>query len=685
MLPRIALLIVLLAPGFSLAQEGEIEDFAELDLEELLDVVFAASKHKQSIIWSPSAITVFTREDIRSSGANTLIDLLRRVPGFDVYELKPSYPLVGARALTDDSNNLVLLIVDGREDLVELSGFPLWASLTFDLEEIERVEVIRGPGSTLYGANAFSAVVNVTTVGKPSQGDGDVVLSAGDQGQHRLFSRYRDSLSLGEGTLDFGVGLGTSARRSASDRRCDLIRTPLRAKGFIRYSRGERLSLSVHGGVMEGTGNIFLHAGELRAEHVLNHWVMTKAESALGEKLRLKGQLYHSRYSAEFHSRSNLAALGVWLADVPRLNVDTNSMDGQLQIDFELSDRLMIIGGGNLRYTTLESAQMVLTDDDELRGAGFVHVQWRPVDVLQLTGGLRLDLNTDTRTALSPRAVAVLRPWPRQAFRLGYALAFRKPSLFESRVHIRIEDAAFPEIVETLRTKFGNEDLVNETVHSVEAGWRAHLLNDRLLLSVDLFYNVYLDTIYFDVEIPMRMGLPDVSQADLMYMNTAGTLESMGGEAEVFWRPTENASLWGNLGLRLATNRETGDRLPSEPVLRANLGGRLLLHGGLLLDLVLHYVSDYEFPLVDPQNTLDPHRLVPLGNNLLLIGRLGCRISLAGESVLEAGITVRAPLNGSFREYTGRPVPVPLPGDSRSDFGGELLVRLASCYLRATF
>jgi iron complex outermembrane receptor protein len=675
----------MIIPAPSLAQEGEIEDFAELDLEELLDVVFAASKHKQSIIWSPSAITVFTREDIQSSGASNLTDLLRRVPGFDVYELKPSYPLVGARALTDDSNNLVLMIVDGREDLVELSGFPLWASLTFDMSEIERVEVIRGPGSTLYGANAFSAVVNVTTVSGPSKGDADVILSGGDEGQHRLFGRYRDGFSLGGGTLDFGAGLGASARRSASDRYCNMIKTDFRTNGFIRYSRGEQFNLSVHGGIMEGTGNIFMHAGELRAEHVLNHWVMGKGEAALGERFRLKAQLYHSRYYGEFQSRMSLDAFGVWLANPPSMNLDTNSIDGQVQIDFKVSDSLMLMAGGNLRYTTLEAAKLILTDDDELRGAGFIHVQWSALEVLQLTGGLRLDLNTDTTAALSPRAVAVYRPWPQQAFRLGYALAFRKPSFFESRVHIRIEDAAFPEIVETFREKFGNENLVNETVHSVEAGWRAHLLNDRLLLSVDLFYNLYLDTIYFDVEIPTRLGLPDVARADLMYKNTTDTISALGGEAEVVWRPMERASFWGNLSMRLATNHDTGERMPSEPLLRANLGGRYRWESGLLLDLAIHYVSEYEFPLVDPENSLSPHELVPLGNEFLLVGRLGYRFSLPGMESLEAGLTVRAPLGRPFREYTGVPMRQPGKGGSLSDFGGEMLVRLVSFYLRASF
>ena len=109
--------------GGAFAHEGEIDDFEVLDLEELLDVVFTASKHQQSIFWSPAAVTIFTRDDMRSSRDNTLPDLLRRVPGFDVYALKPAYQAVGARALTDDSNNLVPVLVDGQVQLdLELGG-----------------------------------------------------------------------------------------------------------------------------------------------------------------------------------------------------------------------------------------------------------------------------------------------------------------------------------------------------------------------------------------------------------------------------------------------------------------------------------------------------------------------------------------------------------------------------------
>ena len=81
-------------------EDGFEDEFALLEEELASDEVKSASKYRQTIFWSPSTITVFTREDIRTSGATVVSDLLRRVPGFDVYEMKPSLPLVGARALT---------------------------------------------------------------------------------------------------------------------------------------------------------------------------------------------------------------------------------------------------------------------------------------------------------------------------------------------------------------------------------------------------------------------------------------------------------------------------------------------------------------------------------------------------------------------------------------------------------
>ena len=98
------LCIFLLAAG---ARAGEeVDDFADLDLEQLLDVVVTASKHEQDIAESPSAISVITRQQIENTSCTDVVCLLRQVPAVDVMEITPMYPAVGAQALTDFENTL---------------------------------------------------------------------------------------------------------------------------------------------------------------------------------------------------------------------------------------------------------------------------------------------------------------------------------------------------------------------------------------------------------------------------------------------------------------------------------------------------------------------------------------------------------------------------------------------------
>jgi outer membrane receptor protein involved in Fe transport len=356
-------------------------------------------------------------------------------------------------------------------------------------------------------------------------------------------------------------------------------------------------------------------------------------------------------------------------------------------VDLQLSKDLLLIGGANLRYVTLNCENYVPSSILEFRGAVFVHAQWILADMLQFTGGLRVDLSTEIEPAISPRAVVVFRPRPDHALRLGYGLAFRKPSLYESQVHPRIFDfnPATPEIVEKMTTSIGNEGLDNEKVHSFEAGYRARLAEDRLQISMDLFFNVYQDTISFVVDIQERMGLPDINNSRIQYDNEDGEIYALGGEAGVAWRFDDSWSIWGNLGVRHVTLAESGDRVMSEPTLRINFGGRYTSTGGLITDLALHYVSTYEPLLTDPENVFNEREPFPLGNDLLLIGRLGYRFSMDDYRSLEGGLTVRTPIGLPFREHPGVPIQRTLQSVTASDFGGELLMRWVSLYLRGSF
>ena len=183
----------------------------------------------------------------------------------------------------------------------------------------------------------------------------------------------------------------------------------------------------------------YTHIGDMHLLDSYYYWVMSKGEFALGQAVRLKAQFYYTGNRGAFRSRTSLSAYDIWIADFPDFYLDIPVADGQIQLDFQARDDLLLIGGANLRYISLFCEKYDPKEISEFRGAGFIHAQWTPLDVLQFTGGLRLDLSTEIEPALSPRAVVVFRPFRNQSFRLGYGLAFRKPSLYESQIHVVTE------------------------------------------------------------------------------------------------------------------------------------------------------------------------------------------------------------------------------------------------------
>jgi outer membrane receptor protein involved in Fe transport len=144
----------------SLASELEnVADITELNLVDLLaaPIVESASRRKQSLDDAPASVTQFEADQIAISGAISLADLLRQVPGVFVFERRSNSFDVGLRG-----NYRVLLLVDGRL-VATLDGTPFWDAFYFHAGEIERIEVLRGPGSTVFGADGLSGVINIVT------------------------------------------------------------------------------------------------------------------------------------------------------------------------------------------------------------------------------------------------------------------------------------------------------------------------------------------------------------------------------------------------------------------------------------------------------------------------------------------------------------------------------------------
>src|SRR5580692_5656163 len=191
-------LLLVVSFGISARAQNPPEDLSKLSVEDLMNVeVTSVSKKEQKVSQTAAAIFVITQEDIRRSGANNIPDLLRMVPGVNVAQSSSHIWAISIRGFNGEFSNKLLLMVDGRS--VYLPGFTgvFWDVLDVPLEDIARIEVIRGPGGTTWGANAVDGVINIITK-KASESRGGMVVARGG------------NLDQGFGTAQYGGAAGQS-------------------------------------------------------------------------------------------------------------------------------------------------------------------------------------------------------------------------------------------------------------------------------------------------------------------------------------------------------------------------------------------------------------------------------------------------------------------------------------------
>jgi iron complex outermembrane receptor protein len=192
-------LAAILAGGFGLllsgacraAPEVSTSDLKQLSLEELMNVqVYSASRHLEPTQTVPSAIFVLTNEDLRRSHVTSVPEALRLVPGVQVGRVDANKWAVSMRGFNSREANKLLVLVDGRSIYDPLFSGMLWESQDFMLEDVDRIEVIRGPGGTLWGANAFNGIINIVTRNARDTQGLLASLTAGNEERYTVATRY---------------------------------------------------------------------------------------------------------------------------------------------------------------------------------------------------------------------------------------------------------------------------------------------------------------------------------------------------------------------------------------------------------------------------------------------------------------------------------------------------------------
>ncbi len=487
-------LLLALMPTLSRADEPE-KDWTELSLEELeaMEVVMvtSVSKQAQKLTESPAAIYVITQEDIRRSGATSIPEALRMVPGLYVARIDSSRWSITSRGFFDEFSNKLLVLIDGRSVYSPLFAGVYWDVQDTLLEDIDRIEVIRGPGATLWGANAVNGIINIITknaansqgwlitagAGDEERGFGGVRYGGkiGDDAHYRVYAKYfnRD---------DFVYANGDRAEDA-----WDMFRAGFRADWTIT----EQDAVTVQGDIYTGDKDNISTLPSLTPPYS----VMTDEETDLG------GADILARWAHAFSDESEMT-LQLYYdrteRDSSMVAEDRDTVDVDFQHAFALGDRHAIIWGLGYRFMKYDTSPGDLypsaffvpdSDEDDLFSA-FIQDEITLVpDRLRLTLGSKFEYNDYTGFEVQPSGRALWMPHDQHALWASVSRAVRTPSPVEHNLDLLYSiDPSGP--LPVLQMIYGNDDFDSEELIAYELGYRVQPTKD---LSVDIaaFYNEY--------------------------------------------------------------------------------------------------------------------------------------------------------------------------------------------------
>jgi iron complex outermembrane receptor protein len=534
--------LAVLTPLSTLAESPAL---ADLTIEELMnEPVTSVGKKETSLDRSPAAITVVTGDDVRRLGLTSIPEALRLVPGLDVARINASQWAISSRGFNQQYSNKLLVLMDGRSVYTPSFGGVFWDAQDLVLEDLDRIEVIRGPGATLWGANAVNGVINITSKNsKDTQGwlastsfgtedQPSVSLRYGgpmtDNLHYRAYLKYfnRDAFvnPRGEETPDswdsIRGGFRTDWEPSGDDlftlqgdyytlRTGEYLTTPLLAPPFNQTTESDNTA---------------------KGGNVLGRWTRT-----FSDKSQVSLQAYFDTFRRE--------AIGI---------VESrDTADVQLEHRFPLWQRNDVVWGMGYRFTSDEFKNSPAVIWEPSRAdlnlyTAFIQDEITIVpDRLQLTLGSKFEHNDYTGWEIQPSARLLWTPTDRQTIWAAVSHAAGTPS----RIYRggRVDRSAFQDpfgpVVKTVIA--GNSRVVSETLDAYELGYR---VEPTANLSIDLtaFYNVYDNIIGVSPGEPLLAdGAVPHLVVPLDFTNSVSG-RTYGLEASVQWKPTDRWRLTAN-------------------------------------------------------------------------------------------------------------------------------------------
>jgi iron complex outermembrane receptor protein len=465
------------------------ESLKQMSLEELGNVeVTSVSKQPEKVQRTPAAIYVLTQEDIRRSGATSVPELLRLVPGVEVARIDSDHWAVGIRGFGSEFSKSVLVLIDGRSVYSPLFSGVYWNVENVMLEDVDRVEVIRGPGGTIWGANAVNGVINIITKSAAVTHGTLVSLSGGNVDQGMGAFRYGGGNGRNVDFRVYGMAFGRAAEFHPDHANFDEWQT---GQGGFRtdFKPSGRDTLTLQGDTYKGYDGerveVSLYtppsvetiddAHNVTGGNVLGRW-----QHKINEDSDFQFQSYYDR-------TSRLS---------PQLDEIRNTLDVDFLYHVNLNDRNNVLLGAGGRWSadniTQKFATLDFTPQEETDSiySWFAQDQVSIVkEKLLLTVGSKFENNNYSGFEIQPNARLLWVPTDHQSAWIAVTRAVRTPSRLDQDLELTDFLASPPPIY--LRV-LGSKNFKPEQLLGTEAGYRT-LLVKKLYVDTTFFYNNYTD------------------------------------------------------------------------------------------------------------------------------------------------------------------------------------------------
>ena len=449
---------VTLAPATAFGQT--VEDLSALSIEDLAQVqVTSVSKRAESLAEAPAAIFVIGNDEILRSGATSLPDVLRLAPNLQAQRIDLRQYAFSARGFNGyETANKMLAVIDGRSIYTTLFSGILWELHNPLIEDIQQVEVVSGPGGTLYGPNAVNGVINVQTKRATDTLGG---LARGSVAANERTAALRYGLPIGEagairvyGNYFQRDGLPAGAAGDVND---DFKGYQL---GFRSDFGGDDNQFTIQGDVFDTDTKLVKGDGD-RGHNILGRWTR-----AIGATSSLQVQAYYDKYHRQFILVTNAL----------------ETFDVSTQLNTSIGDHRLVVGGGVRTTKDLFDNDLnpfVLTPESKRLWVvnAFVQDEFAVTSNLDLIAGLKLESSSFSGLEVLPNARLAWNPNASTLLWGAVSRAARTPSRIDRQLNF------LPILAKA-------DDFKSERVLAIEAGYRGQP-TATTALSVSLFYNRY--------------------------------------------------------------------------------------------------------------------------------------------------------------------------------------------------